>query len=126
MYVALGFAPSVWAAIAVLIVAHAGGSVNWVFSTTLLQNYTADRFRGRVFSAELGLCMLMISLSSFVAGKAIDWGVPVRAYAMVVGLSMLLPALSWALALRKWPEEPPPVVRAWEAVTGPEVPQIKR
>ena len=27
----------------------------WVFSTTLLQLHTEDRFRGRVFSADLGL-----------------------------------------------------------------------
>ena len=38
--------------------AHAGGSTNWVFSTTLLQIHTEDRFRGRVFAAELGLFML--------------------------------------------------------------------
>jgi len=33
--------------------AHAGGSTVWVFSTTLLQLYTEDRFRGRVFAGHM-------------------------------------------------------------------------
>jgi len=41
-------------AILAVIAAHAGTSTNWVFSTTLVQVYTDDRFRGRVFSAEYG------------------------------------------------------------------------
>jgi MFS family permease len=105
MYVVLGWAPSLWVAASALILAHAGGSTNWVFSTTLLQGYTADRFRGRVFSAELGFCMLMISLSSFIAGKAIDGGIAPRSYAQIVGVSMLVPAALWVLALRRWPDK---------------------
>ena len=53
-------------------------STNWASSTTLLQVHTADRFRGRVFAADYGLCMLGISASSYFAGLAIDLGVPVR------------------------------------------------
>ena len=37
--------------------AHSGGSIAWVFSTTLLQKYTDDKFRGRVFSAEFAFMM---------------------------------------------------------------------
>ncbi len=55
-----------------MVLAHAGSSTNWVFSTTLLQIYTEDRFRGRVFAAEFGLCMLSISASSYLAGVALD------------------------------------------------------
>jgi MFS family permease len=104
MYVLLGFAPSLWMAMAVLIVAHGGGSTNWVFSTTLLQTYTDDRFRGRVFSAELGLCMLTISITSYIAGEAIDAGISVRDYAKIVGVSLLLPAAFWVWALKIWPD----------------------
>jgi MFS family permease len=106
MYVCLGYAPSLWVAALILIVAHGGGSTNWVFSTTLLQQYTEDRFRGRVFSAELGLCMLMISISGYIAGQAIDAGVTVRDYAKVVGISLILPVALWLWALRTWPSEP--------------------
>src|SRR5579863_8907359 len=53
-YGALGGARSVWMASACAMLAHAGGSTVWVFSTTLLQLHTEDRFRGRVFAADLG------------------------------------------------------------------------
>ena len=57
-YLLLGLSKSLALAVAAVIVAHAGSSTNWVFSTTLLQIYTTDRFRGRVFAADYGLCML--------------------------------------------------------------------
>jgi hypothetical protein len=98
-YVLLGRAS--WQPIAVLavIVAHAGSSTNWVFSTTLLQIYTGDRFRGRVFAADLGLCMLTLSASSYLVGLAIDWGTPPRTIATLMGATMLVPAVAWAAAL---------------------------
>jgi MFS family permease len=84
-----------------VIVAHAGSSTNWVFSTTLLQVYTADRFRGRVFAADFGLCMLGISASSYLAGVALDLGVAPRTFATAMGAVMLAPAAGWLWALRK-------------------------
>jgi predicted MFS family arabinose efflux permease len=103
-YLAVGAAPSVWLAIAAVMVAHAGGSTIWVFSTTMLQIYADDRFRGRVFSAELSLFTLTVAASSYVAGRAIDWGVRPRQTAILTGLGVLLPAVAWAVALRtrKW------------------------
>jgi hypothetical protein len=100
-YLLLGFSQSLALAIGSVILAHAGASTNWVFSTTLLQVYTADRFRGRVFAADFGLCMLAISASSYVAGFAIDWGVSARTVAMAIGAVMVTPALAWTWALRK-------------------------
>jgi MFS family permease len=84
-----------------VIVAHAGSSTNWVFSTTLLQVYTADRFRGRVFAADFGLCMLGISASSYLAGAALDLGVAPRTFALAMGAVMLAPAAGWVWALRR-------------------------
>jgi len=98
-YVCLGLSVSLWIAIASVVLAHAGSSTNWVFSTTLLQFSSSDRFRGRVFSADYGLCMLTISASSYLAGAAIDLGVPVRLLAVAMGLGMCIPAAAWALEL---------------------------
>jgi len=98
-YVSLGGAAALPLAVLCVVVAHSGSSTNWVFSTTLLQVYTADRFRGRVFAADYGLCMLGISASSYFAGLAIDLGVPVRAFARAIGCVMLAPAAAWAVAL---------------------------
>ena len=101
-YLALSAAPLVWIACLAVTLAHGGGSTIWVFSTTLLQKYTDDKFRGRVFSADLGLNTLMVSLTSYLAGAFIDRGVPVRRYALFTGISLLAPACAWALAMRLW------------------------
>ena len=105
-YVLLSSAPFIWIACLALVLAHGGGSTIWVFSTTLLQKNTADRFRGRVFSADLGLNTLMVSLTSYLAGACIDRGVPVRQYALITGLSILAPACAWAYAMRLWRKLP--------------------
>jgi len=106
-YLALAAAPSLPLACLAVIVAHAGGSLVWVFSTTLLQLYTEDRFRGRVFSADYGFCFLAISLTAYAAGLAIDWGMPVRELTAWSGMLMLLPAGLWALAQRIWTRHSP-------------------
>jgi MFS family permease len=100
-YVFLGASTSLAIAICAVAAAHAGSSTNWVFSSTLLQIYTEDRFRGRVFSADFGICMLGISASSYLAGVALDWGVSPRAFAIAIGLVMLVPAAAWAVALHR-------------------------
>ncbi len=101
-YLALGWAPMIGLACVALILAHGGGSTIWVFSTTLLQKNTEDRFRGRVFSADLGLNTLAVSLTSYLAGVFIDRGIPVQRYAVATGVSLLVPACAWALAMRLW------------------------
>jgi MFS family permease len=98
----ISIAPSVWLAILSVIVAHFGGSIVWTFSTTLLQLNSDDQFRGRVFSADLGICMAAISLTAWAASAAIDASVPVRFLAACTGAAILIPAAAWALAQRLW------------------------
>ena len=43
-----------------MLLAHFGGAILWVFSTVLLQLEVPDRFRGRVFAAELALVTLQL------------------------------------------------------------------
>lgn len=100
-YVALGAAPNVWIACLCVMIAHCGGSTVWVFSTTLLQLNTEDRFRGRVFAADLGFSMLTIALGAYVCGLFLDWGVSARVVAAVTGAVMLLPAGLWAWSIRR-------------------------
>jgi len=80
--------------------AHCGGSTVWVFSTTLLQFNTEDRFRGRVFSADLGFAMLTVAIGAYVCGVFLDHGVSARVVASGTGLIMLLPAVLWAWAIK--------------------------
>ncbi|HLJ13998.1 MAG TPA: MFS transporter [Bryobacteraceae bacterium] len=101
-YIALAGAPSLLGACAALIIAHAGGSMIWVASTTLIQQQTEDRFRGRVFSTEFAVSMLTLSAASYAAGLSIDWGATPRVVAFATGLLVVLPAICWSYALRLW------------------------
>jgi MFS family permease len=82
--------------------AHSGGSIAWVFSTTLLQKYTDDKFRGRVFSAEFAFMMAALSVVTFVAGTLVDAGLPIRYLAFSVGVLVLIPGVLWLMAQRVW------------------------
>lgn len=101
-YLALGEARSMLEACLAVTLAHAGGSVIWVFSTTLLQLAADDRLRGRIFSTEFALAMLAAAAMNSAAGAFIDAGVPVARMATFTGLAMLFPSLAWLGALRLW------------------------
>lgn len=98
-YGVLGASRSVWMAALCAMLAHMGGSTVWVFSTTLLQLHTEDRFRGRVFAADLGLGSLTFAVTAYLAGVFLDAGISARTVATSTGLLMLIPAaiLAWAL-----------------------------
>jgi predicted MFS family arabinose efflux permease len=100
-YGTLGICRTVWTASACALLAHAGGSTVWVFSTTLIQLHTEDRFRGRVFSADLGFSMLTIAAGAYLCGRFMDAGIAARTVASWTGLVMLVPAILWTLAIRR-------------------------
>jgi Transmembrane secretion effector len=106
-YGALGSSRTVWMAAACAMLAHGGGSIVWVFSTTLLQLHTDDRFRGRVFAADLGFAMLTIAAGAYICGRLLDAGIAARTVASYTGMAMLMPAVLWVLALRMRTAMPP-------------------
>ena len=71
-YLMLSWSTTIGMASIAVIGSHAAGSVLWVFSTVLLQMEVPDRFRGRVFAAELALVTLMSSISSYWTGFELD------------------------------------------------------
>ena len=99
-YAVLGASRTVWMAAVCAMLAHAGGSTVWVFSTTLLQLHTEDRFRGRVFAADLGLGSLSFAITAYLAGVFLDAGYSARTVATTTGAIMLLPATLLFLSLR--------------------------
>ena len=99
-YGLIGVSRSVWIAAACAMLAHAGGSTVWVFSTTLLQLRTEDRFRGRVFSADLGLASFSFALTAYLCGHFLDLGISARTMAVATGVFMLIPAALFAWVLR--------------------------
>ncbi len=107
-YLAVGFSYAAFSAARTpatawltMVVAHAGASIVWVFSTTLLHLNTIDRFRGRVFAADLALFMVTAAIAAYTCGWAIDHGVAARTAALGVGVAMLLPALAWLVSMRR-------------------------
>jgi len=101
-YMLLCNAPALALACLCVTLAHGGASIVWVFSTTLLQRFSDDKFRGRLFAADLGFFMLVIAVSGYAASVAIDRGIGVRTVALCTGAAMLAPALAWLWAMRLW------------------------
>jgi len=99
-YIMFSQAPTLlWAAPFVLI-GHLGGSIQWVFSTTLLQQIVPDQFRGRVFAAEMALLTLILSLSTYFTGLGLDHGADPRLLTLRLALIFLLPGTFWVIYLR--------------------------
>lgn len=80
---------------------HLGGSVQWVFSTTLLQKAVADRYRGRVFAAEMALLTLVLSISIYLTGAALNYGWDPRDITVVLALIFLLPGAVWTIHAKR-------------------------
>ena len=101
-YMLLGFSKTLLLACACAVLSHMGGAVIWVFSTTLLQLNTEDQFRGRVFAAELGLCMFVLATGAYLTGRFLDAGFSAPHVATATGLLMFIPAAVWLWAQRFW------------------------
>jgi predicted MFS family arabinose efflux permease len=101
-YLLFASAPNLLAAAIFVVGAHAGGSIQWVFSTTLLGMSVPDQFRGRVFALELALLTLSMSLSTYLTGLALDrYGLAPRSAAALLGLVFLAPGLAW-VSIQPW------------------------
>ena len=106
-YVALAGAPTLAIAALCVLFAHFGGSILWVFSTVLLQLEVPDRFRGRVFAAELALVTLITSASGYWTGYELDHACrSPRTLSLVLGALFCLPGGLWLLILSRWQESP--------------------
>lgn len=111
-YLALAAAPTLPVAALCVLVAHVGGSILWVFSTVLLQMEVPDRFRGRVFAAELALVTLTTSASSYWTGYQLDragWSPQTLSFAL--GAMFCIPGGLWLGIVSRWREEAVPPAR---------------
>ncbi|MDH3327829.1 MAG: MFS transporter [Desulfobulbaceae bacterium] len=94
-YLLFAMAPTIALASIFVLCAHCGGSVQWVFSTSLLHRTIDSRFRGRVFAAEMALMTLFISVSTWSTGQALDLGYAPRDIVTVLSVLFFLPGLLW-------------------------------
>jgi MFS family permease len=100
-YALVSGSPSLLLAACGVMIAHIGGSTQWVFSTALLQLNVPGRLQGRVFAVEGALLTLATALSSYATGVAADAGWSPRALALLLSGVFVLPGLALWLAL--WP-----------------------
>jgi hypothetical protein len=90
----------------VLAIAHTGGSILWVFSTVLLQQTVEDRFRGRVFAAELALLTLTMAASNYLTGEMLDrFGFSPRTVTIAIGIFFLMPGVVWLVTEKWWDKD---------------------
>jgi MFS family permease len=99
-YILFSQAPTLLWAVPFVLLGHIGGSIQWVFSTTLLQQIVPDQFRGRVFAAEMALLTLILSLSTYFTGLGLDHGVDPRLLTLRLAIIFLLPGTFWVIYLR--------------------------
>jgi hypothetical protein len=105
-YMLFGSARSFVFALIVLGIAHCGGSILWVFSTVILQRAVEDKFRGRVFAAELALVTLTMAASNYVTGDLLDRvKISPRIVTVGIGIFFLMPGFVWFLTRRWWDRE---------------------
>ncbi len=104
-YMALAGAPALAVAAMCVLCAHIGGSILWVFSTVLLQLEVPDRFRGRVFAAELAMVTLVTSASSYWTAYELDRvGRSPRALSFALGALFCIPGVLWLIIQSRWKE----------------------
>jgi MFS family permease len=119
--VLLAAAPNLPVAALCVLCAHFGGSILWVFSTVLLQMEVPDKFRGRVFAAELAFVTLTSSISSYLTAFALDRaGWSPRMLAFSLGAMFCIPGLLWLGMLSRWRQDEGPLERPAETASGEE------
>ncbi len=104
-YIVFSGAPTLAVAMLAVFAAHMGGSIQWVFGTSLLQVQVPDRLRGRIFALEYAGLTLATALSSYFTGVASDMGVGPRMLALImVGIFILTGTLLTCVLWRGWGE----------------------
>ena len=101
-YWLMGFSPNLLMLAVGLFLARHGGSLAWVFSTVLLQQETEDRYRGRVFAAEMSLFTLAMMVSNVGAARAMEaWAL--SAFSMMRWMGGISLALGMIWSVWGWP-----------------------
>lgn len=103
-YLALSTVTALPLAALCVLFAHTGGSIQWVFSTTLLQTRVPDPFLGRIFATEYAALTLTTALSAYLTGLARDAGAAPATLAATMGAIFAAAGVVMLAAL--WPERP--------------------
>ncbi|MFO7678989.1 MAG: MFS transporter [Chloroflexota bacterium] len=91
-----GWAPSLPVAVAAMLIRHMGGSINWTYSSVILQIRVPNQFLGRVFALDFALFTLAMALSVWLSGIILDrTAVSPQTLSYLLAGGSLLPLLPW-------------------------------
>jgi drug/metabolite transporter superfamily protein YnfA len=81
-----------------------GGSVNWTYSSILLQRSTPDQYRGRVFAMDMVFFTVATIFATVVQGQLIDTLGKENIGIIAVGIAVIstAPLVGWGWAVRRW------------------------
>ncbi|HWQ14086.1 MAG TPA: MFS transporter [Roseiflexaceae bacterium] len=102
-YALVSAAPSLPLAALAVVLAHMGGSTQWVYSTVLLQMSVPNRLLGRVFAVELALLTLTTAASSYITGLLADAAWDPRTLAAAMALVFVPPGVGLLALLWREP-----------------------
>ncbi len=97
-WVGFAWSPTLAVAALMLTCAHTGVSTQWVFSSSLINLWVKDEFRGRVFGLDFMLYTLVLAISAWGTGALLDrTGANPRVLMTILAALMLVTQLGWWL-----------------------------
>lgn len=98
-----GLAPSLELAALALILRAMGGSVNWTYSSVILQKVVPDEYLGRMFSLDFAFFELVQGIATITMGLLIDAIGNHNVQWIVIGTAFisLLPLVMWIWAIQR-------------------------
>jgi MFS family permease len=94
-------AASLWVVALALVIRAMGGSVNWTYSSVIIQKSTANEYLGRMFSLDMAGFQFASIISILVTGILVDTiGTPnIQQIVLLMAVVSMIPLLLWLLTL---------------------------
>ena len=98
-----GSAPTLLFAALALMVRACGGSINWTYSSIIIQKGTRDEYLGRMFAMDMAGFHLMMVISIILTGQIVDavGSEHIRVIVLGTGFLSLTTLLLWMLMVRR-------------------------
>lgn len=99
-WLVMGLAPSLWVASLGILLRLMGSSVNWTYSSVLIQFRVPNKFLGRVFALDMAMFTVFSSTFIYLTGYLLDtYGLDPRQVVGLFALGGLVPPLLWSFRL---------------------------
>ena len=97
-YIAVGVVEWNLILLLLIFISHASSGINWVYSTTLLQERTEDEWRGRVSGSDNLVITLTMGISTIIAGLIMEYELlELRETVGLTGIIQITVGLLWII-----------------------------